>query len=106
MKDIKNTLERADINQANRDDNAGEGCKCNVFKGLHDWLSVFGFDRVIIAVLTYCVNTFFKQFQIIFHRDSSRNSANKCWSHSSVTGTTLILVMVIPDSNGFTNHYL
>ena len=44
MKDIKNTLERADINQANRDDNAGEGCECNVFKGLHGWLSMFGFD--------------------------------------------------------------
>ena len=45
MEDVENTLERADINQANREDNTYEGCKCNVFKGLHDWLSVFGFDE-------------------------------------------------------------
>ena len=51
MEDVKNTLERTDINQANRADNTGEGCKCNVFKGLHDWLSVFGFDMDIIREL-------------------------------------------------------
>lgn len=58
MKDIKDTLERTDINQANRADNAGEDCKCNVFKGLHGWLSVVGFDVSYYTRITRPFNLF------------------------------------------------